>query len=166
MRELKFFMVMFLFITVFHSEIYAAQDISDADEIQNVEYETVCVDQLFNSRTTVSVMQIEGSGLDFSSAWEKHYFLYYSTDDVIVGEIVYGYNGSNQIYCKAYSNIYSHKAKIQIQNTVYTSSTAAAWKWATKTLTHSSGSNGSHHEFGIELSDAESGGEYYFQIVY
>ena len=57
-----------------------------------------------NSRATVSVMQIEGSNLQFNQSWEKHYFLYYSTDDTIIGEIVYGYDiSTNKVYCNAYS---------------------------------------------------------------
>lgn len=141
--------------------VYASDN---PEAVTDVEYEIINVDALFNSRSTVSVMQIEGGSLQLSIP--KHYYLYYSTDDVIVGEIEYGFNSNNQLYCKAYSYLYSHSAKIQIDKTVYTSTSAAAWKWATKNLAGSIASAGSWFEFGIEMYNAETGDNYYFGIKY
>ena len=162
MRKILFFVMSFFVLNVFCFNVYAEEK---PEEAVNVEYEVINVDQLFNSTSTVSVMQIEGSGLDFDEPWNRHYYLHYSTDDVIVGEIKYGYNGS-QIYCEAYSYWYSHCAKIQIDKTVYTSSVVAAWKPATRTLPYSSNIAGSWFEFGIEMYNAETGDTYYFDIRY
>ena len=160
MRKILFFVMSLFVLNVFCFNVYAEEN---PEEAVNVEYEIINVDQLFNSRSTVSVMQIEGSSLNLSQP--KHYYLYYSTNDVIVGEIIYGYDQNNQIYCKAYSDLYSHSAKIQIDKTVYTSSSVAAWKWTTKTLPYSTGAAGSWFEFGIEMYDAETGDTYYFGIA-
>lgn len=161
MKKFLFVFMSFFVLNFCCFNVYASEK---PEDVSDVEYEVINVDALFNGRSTVSVMQIEGGVLNLSSP--KHYYLYYSTDDVIVGEIEYGYNSSRQLYCKAYSDLYSHSAKIQIDKTVYTSTSAAAWKWATKNLANSIAAAGSWFEFGIEMYNAETGDNYYFGIQY
>lgn len=162
MKKFLFVFMSFFVLNFCCFNVYASEN---PEDVSDVEYEVINVDALFNGRSTVSVMQIEGGGLDFDEPWKKGCLLYYSTDDVIVGEIEYGYE-NNQIFCKAYSYLYSHSAKIQVDKTVYTSSAVAAWKPVTLKRQYSSAIANSWFEFGIELYNAETGDNYYFGVAF